>query len=293
MFLIRVSKKRLLILILLLLFFSVSCITYKEWMIPVKADESYIIKVPILMYHEVKPNKPGKDVITPAEFEADLIYLKENGYHPIDMTQLIGYVYEGVPLPSNPVILTFDDGYYNNYRYVFPLLKKYQVKIVMSVLGKNADDFSRYPSESIDYAHATWDQIKEMSDSGLVEIQNHTYNLHKITDKRYGCRQASGESLSKYEQVLINDIMSFQEEIYLKIGAVPNTFTYPYGKKSKTTDNILKKLNFKATLSCDYGMNFITVDPEILFGLKRICRSHGQNAEKLLTEAYKLKKQSD
>lgn len=290
MFFIRISKRGLFIVILGILILAVFNYTGKKLLAPVNADESETVRIPILMYHEVRPNNPGKDVITPAEFEKDLIYLTENGYHMIDMTQLIDYVYTDKMLPPNPIIITFDDGYLNNYHYALPLLKKYDIKIVLSVIGKNADDFSRYPSENLDYAHATWDQLKEMIDTGLVEVQNHTYDLHKITDKRYGCKQASGESLSRYEQVLINDIMTFQEEIYLKTGTVPNTFTYPYGKKSNTTDNILRKLNFKASLSCDYGMNFIGKDPDGLFGLKRICRSHNQSAEYLLTEALKLKR---
>ena len=139
------------------------------------------VLLPIIMYHEVKPNKSGKDAIQPWEFEADLKWLADNGYTTIVMADLIAYVRDGTPLPEKPIILSFDDGYYNNYVYVLPLLQQYSARIVLSLLGRNTDDFTEWPSESIDYAHVTWDQLNEMLDTGLVEVQNHSYNLHAYT----------------------------------------------------------------------------------------------------------------
>ena len=248
------------------------------------------ICVPIIMYHEVKPFKLGKDVISPYEFESDLKYLTKKNYTAITMTQLIDYVYSSKSLPPNPIILSFDDGYLNNYVYVLPLLKKYKMQIVFSIIGKNTDDFTRIPDNSIDYSHVTWDQLNEMIGSGYVEVQNHTYNLHNAKKGRIGCTQMSGESLSHYEKIMMDDVGNFQEKIMSMTGKTPNTFAYPYGRSSKNTDTILKQLGFKATLSCDYGVNLITQDKNGLFGLKRICRSHGQNIEKVLTEAMKTLK---
>ena len=71
-------------------------------------------------------------MLSPAQFESDLKYLKENGYHTVVVQDLIDYVEKGVPLPEKPVMLTFDDGYYNNYYYAFPLLEEYDAKIVIS-----------------------------------------------------------------------------------------------------------------------------------------------------------------
>lgn len=145
--------------------------------------------LPIIMYHEVKPNKSGKDAIQPWEFEADLKWLADNGYTTIVMADLIAYVRDGTPLPEKPIILSFDDGYYNNYVYVLPLLQQYSGAHRPLALGRNTDDFTEWPSESIDYAHVTWDQLNEMLDTGLVEVQNHSYNLHACTSERHGCIQ--------------------------------------------------------------------------------------------------------
>lgn len=246
------------------------------------------IKVPIIMYHQVKPFNTGKDVITPGEIESDLKYLTDNHFNTITMTDLVHYVYDGKELPEKPIILTFDDGYYNNYVYVYPLIKKYNVKIVISLVGKSTDDFSNIPDVNVDYSHLTWDQVNEMLSSGLVEFQNHTYHLHNITRNRYGCNKNSGESQEHYEKVLREDIGKLQDEITDMTGITPNTFNYPYGKTCSDSNGIIKKLGFKASLTCDYGVNFITRNPDDLFGLKRICRAHGVSVKKLLQDTKML-----
>ncbi|WP_349948731.1 polysaccharide deacetylase family protein [Lacrimispora sp. BS-2] len=242
------------------------------------------ILVPIIMYHQVKNSGFGNDVISPDEFESDLKYLKENNYNTITMTQLIDYVHDKKELPQNPVILTFDDGYLSTYLNVYPLVKEYNMKIVLSVIGKSVDEFSKVCDENINYSHVTWDEIKEMQQSGLVEIQSHSYNLHKISKGRYGCCQMSNESLEHYEELLSNDINKLQEKIMSVTGNSPNTFTYPYGKYNDEIETIVKKLGFKATLTCKFGVNVINNDPDTLYSLKRIRRAHNQSIKKMIKE---------
>ena len=250
------------------------------------------ITVPIVMYHQVKNSELGKDVITPQEFENDLKYLFENNYQTITMTQLIEYVYEDVKLPDHPIILSFDDGYLSTYKNVYPLLQKYNMKIVLSIVGKSADDFSKVNDTNINYAHMTWAQINEMRGSGLVEIQNHTYNMHKIINGRYGCGQKYNEPLSDYEKALTNDVITFQERCVSMTGWSPSTFTYPYGKYNDNSEQILKGLGYKATLSCRYGVNQINKNPDKLFGLKRMCRAHNHKISQLIKEGLETLKYS-
>lgn len=246
--------------------------------------------VPIIMYHEVKTSKAGKDAITPYEFESDLKYLKANNYTTITMSDLINYVDNGKSLPEKPIILSFDDGYLNNYVYVFPLLKKYNMKIVLSIIGKDTDDFTTIKDENINYSHVTWSEINEMLSSKYVEIQNHTYNMHTITKKRCGCKKNPGETQAHYAEALTSDIEKLQNEIMFYTGYTPNTFTYPYGFVSSDSLPIIKSMGFKATLTCDYGVNIITKDPDSLFGLKRICRSHGFPVQKAIIQGMETLK---
>lgn len=88
--------------------------------------------LPILMYHDVTdgPTSDNPMVVTTEKLEGDLCWLKENGYHTILPQELTA----GEPLPEKPVLLTFDDGYVSNYRLLFPLLQKYQMKAVICYL---------------------------------------------------------------------------------------------------------------------------------------------------------------
>ena len=242
------------------------------------------------MYHQVKNSGFGNDVISPNEFESDLKYLKENHYNTITMTQLIEYVHDKKELPPNPVILSFDDGYLSTYLNVYPLVKEYNMKIVLSIIGKSVDDFSKVCDENIEYSHVTWDEIKEMQQSGLVEIQSHSYNLHKISKGRYGCCQLDNESLENYQEFLSNDLNKLQEEILSVTGNSPNTFTYPYGRYNDKIETIIKNLGFKATLTCKFGVNVIDNDPDTLYSLKRIRRAHNQSIQKMLKEGMETVK---
>lgn len=248
------------------------------------AEERY--ELPILMYHQVKHKNSGKDAVQPWELEADLQYLAEAGYTTVTMADLLAFVDRGEPLPEKPVMLTFDDGYWNNYLYVLPLLQQYDAKIVLSVIGKDADDFTQYHSTNVDHAKMTWDQIAELAESGHVELQHHTYNLHDNTAFRIGCTQGRGESDADYIRLLTEDTLRLQEDIHRRTGAVPVAYAYPYGKSSPLTDPVLAELGFRATLSCDYGVNVITRDPDCLWKLKRICRAHHQPVRELLPMAY-------
>jgi peptidoglycan/xylan/chitin deacetylase (PgdA/CDA1 family) len=245
------------------------------------------IYLPIVMYHDIKKSNSGKDIINPNEFESDLKYLKENNYTTITMDDLLGYVYEDKPLPEKPIMLTFDDGYLTTYRYAYPIMQEYDMKIVLSIIGKSTDDFTRVGDDHLEYAHLTWPLLNEMLESGLIEIQNHTYNLHRSRGGRIGSKQKKGESLEEYEKVLSEDVMKLQQEITEMTGNTPTTFTIPYGEYSDETIEIIKKLGFKAALTCDYGLNRITKDKDTLFSLKRICRSHKYSIDKLLEDADK------
>ena len=234
------------------------------------------VEIPIVMYHSLLKDEArhGKYVISPAEFENDLQYLKKHGYTTILMSDLIAYT-QGKELPEKPVLLTFDDGYYNNYLYAFELAKQYQCKFVISPIGYYADQYTDTPDVNAYYSHATWEELQEMAESGLVEVQNHSYNLHKSDGSRLGVKKVSGETETQYESMLSQDLLTAQEKIEQHVGMRPTTFVYPFGAVSKGTPEIVRKLGFSATLSCEEHISKITRDPESLFGLGRYLRVSG------------------
>ena len=232
------------------------------------------IDLPIIMYHGLlkEEKRQGQFIISPNLFEQDLRYLQENGYTTVVIADLIAYVQDGKPLPEKPVMLTFDDGYYNNYLYAFPLLKQYNCKMVLSPIGRYTDEYTKNKDTHANYAHCSWDAVREMMASGLVEFQNHSYNLHSIDSGRKGAKKKAVESLVDYRTLLVEDVMKMQTRMREETGYTPTAFVYPFGAVSSESLPILKELGFQATLICESHINAITRDPECLYGLGRYRR---------------------
>lgn len=249
-----------------------------------KSEKSTQVALPILMYHHIlkEPSRLNDYTISPEEFRGDIVYLKEQGYSFVVMEDVIGFVKEGTPLPPKPVMITFDDGYESFHEYAFPILKELNVKAVFSVVGKYADQYSQTEDHHIRYSHATWNQLCQMQESGLVEIQNHSYDLHTNDQGRQGARRKSGEDLAAYTQLLCADLGKLQDLCDEYLGMKPTAFTYPFGYIGKDTEPILKDLGFVAALTCEEKVNYLTGEEEQLFHLRRFNRPHGKSAEAIL-----------
>lgn len=260
-------SKILLFLILLVTFLTVGI------SIVIATSEDYI-EVPIIMYHSIlkDPSRSNKYTVTPAVLEEDLKYIKDKGYTTVTIADLISYVYDNKPLPEKPIVLTFDDGHYNNYGYLFPLLEKYDMKAVISIVGSYTDKFTETDEANLNYSYLRWKDIKELMDTGRIEFQNHTYNLHSNTGKRIGTKKIKGETDEHYKNVLEEDILKLQQEFKENTNYIPQCFTYPFGGISNASLDIIKELGFKASLSCEQGINKLTKNPNSLYLLKRYNR---------------------
>jgi len=250
------------------------------------AQEPETVQVPIIMYHSLLDKKTNQWNISPDAFEKDLQYLSENGYHTVFISDLINYVYEGKTLPDKAIVLTFDDGYYNNYVSGMPLLEKYDMKMMLSVIGANTDLWTDHADEHDKrYGHLTWPQISEMMESGRVELANHTQKLHKNDNGRDGCCRKKSEDLSAYEKLLTEDVEALQARIQAICDVRPECFTYPFGSKCSEAADIINKLGFKATLSSTSGINRLCVDdPDCLLYMKRNNRTPKTSVEAILCE---------
>lgn len=242
--------------------------------------------VPVVMYHNVlKANKSnGRFIITAEQFEEDLAYLEKKGYKTVVMKDLINYVYNGKPLPEKPVVLTFDDGYYNNYVYAYPLLKKYNSKGVLSIIGYYTDLYSKNGEKNENYSHVTWDDIKEMAKSETMEIQNHSYNLHSLDKGRNGSKKNKGETKEEYSNMLSKDLGQLQKEINENLNYYPTTYTYPFGSVSEASFDVVKDMGFVASLSCESGINIINRDKNCLYMMKRCIRTPSCSVEQILNK---------
>ena len=237
------------------------------------AKENESATVVILMYHSLlkDPARHGKYVVSPDLFESDLKYLKEHGYSFVGIQELIDFVYSGAPLPKKSVVITFDDGYYNNYLYAYPLLEKYDAKMVISVIGKYTDLYDGEKPNAY-YSHVTGDMINEMLASGRVEIGNHTYSMHTNGERR-GSKKIKGETDEHYSKILTEDIGKLQAEMFEHTGTYPSVYTYPFGAISNASFGIIADMGFLASLSCAEKPSTVTRGkPESLRCLGRFLR---------------------
>ena len=240
------------------------------------------VQVPIIMYHSLAGR--GKSTAISSEaFEGDLRYLRETGYEAVTLTALVDFVHHGKALPEKPVVLTFDDGYYNNYSLGLPLVKAYNTPIVVSVIGKDTEIWSGIPSADEKNGHLTWNQIREMAETGLVEIANHTWDLHKEAAGRKGVAIKPGEDRAQYGNMLREDVLRLQENLARNSGVSPLGFTYPFGRYCGEAAEELVQMGFSVTLACHEGVNtLIQGDKSCLFELCRYNRTPERSIKAIL-----------
>ena len=169
--------------------------------------------VPVLMYHAVGDEIWGYSdlFVSEAGMEEQLQYLQDNGYEPIwfsDLTHIEDY--------EKPVILTFDDGYDDNYTVLYPLLEKYQTKATIFVIGNAMGNTHKMTQE----------QVYELAASGLVSIQSHTYT--------HGNLSAMDEAALREEMERSNAALA------AATGQIPYVLCYPEGKYSHLTMDVAK-----------------------------------------------------
>lgn len=235
--------------------------------------------LPVVMYHQLSKNsaRAGQYCVTLTELENDFKYIKEKGYSTINIEQLLAHVYDGEPLPEKPIMLTFDDGYETVYSYLLPLLEEYDMCAVASVVGAYTDLFTQLDDHTLSYSYMNWEQVSELAGGNRIEIQSHSYDLHKLNNSgRNGAKKVSGESVHEYSAFLNLDLGKMQSLMEEKTGYKPIAFTYPYGCYSKESKDILKSMGFKAALVCEERVNYIdTENTDWLYRIGRYNRPHG------------------
>lgn len=179
------------------------------------------------MYHDItQKGKAGFLTVMLAHLEQQLRYIKEKGYQTISLHQLYGYLIKGEPLPHKPVLLSFDDGFKSNYKYLYPLLVRYQLKAVIFLVA----DYITVQENNDDDKYLHLNDIRQM-DPAFVD-----FGLHSFAHKSY-----ADLSIEEIDTDLLKMTNRFNT---LKIAVVP-VFAYPYGafpKKDKKKMNRLMQL---------------------------------------------------
>ncbi len=248
------------------------------------------LRIPILMYHHISenPNVWSDSTVSPEKFREDMLYLKALGYEAIHFKDFLDYQEKGSPLPENPIFITFDDGYLSNYEYAYPILKELNLKATISVIG-----WSRGRSHHLDnytkiIDHFSWEQAKEMYDSGIIDIQHHTYDLHSPGDTvRFGriFNRMPQEEQKAYREKLLADTILLKDLIEEHVGNEVNVFVYPFGVFNRISEEVLKDLGFKVTITTLNGISDLSKG---LFLLNRINMPHYISSPDLMAKITEM-----
>ena len=255
---------------------------------PLSQDE-ISTQVPILMYHHLSEDVTNSEMVSPEQFEAQIRALAEAGYTGISFDELQAYVLRGEPLPEKPVVITFDDGYRSNYTLAYPILQKYGMKATIFAIGVS---FGKDHYKDTDYAitpHFGADEAAEMTASGLISIQSHTYDMHQWppyeTDSavRENILQLPGESEESYVQALTEDFTRSRALLEDATGRPVDVLAYPAGQYSMLAQVTLQSLGVHVTLSTNPGVNTVVKGlPQTLYAMLRFGITEDISPEALL-----------
>ncbi len=212
-----------------------------------------------LMYHHIGVLEDTQDeqfpfTISPAQFERQLLFLKERGYTVASQEDIVHARQTGHTHVENPVLLTFDDGYEDNFTHLFPLLKKYQAHALIFLVTERVGT----------PGYLTWEQIGQMHASGLV-----AFGSHSCTHRRL--RSLSDEDIAQ-------EITQSKQILEEKLGCPVLSFCYPFGAGG------FDKRVRPQVLKAGYILDFSTkkgINPWPWRGKKSILRAFPRGGEDL------------
>ncbi|MDE3088063.1 MAG: polysaccharide deacetylase family protein [Chloroflexota bacterium] len=204
--------------------------------------------VPILMYHHIQDLADGASelrltwTVSPENFDAQMAWIAQRGFHAISMAQLAAHLKHSQPLPAKPIVVSFDDGWEEQYTVAFPILKKYDLSGTFFVYT-NPIDHKEF---------MTWAQLQEMSTAGM-DIQAHTLSHPHL-------RALAPDAAMK-------EIADSKTILETRLGKPIVAFAYPFGEYNAAIIGMVKQsgIELAVTLAAGYRQR-----PDELFTLHRI-----------------------
>lgn len=201
--------------------------------------------VPVLNYHQINDRDHNALTVSSSQFAAQMDYLNKEGYHTITPTELADALENGAVLPEKPVVITFDDGYLDNYQNAYPVLKQYNQKATIFVIS---DYVSTYPN------YLTWEQIKEMQESGLIDFESHTLSHVDLT------KAGSSEEI-------MHQLKDARTALEWRLQKPIRFIAYPCGAYTDEVQTLTKEAGYRGAFTVHYGLDS---QGEAMYALDRV-----------------------
>lgn len=193
--------------------------------------------VPVLCYHRFGPKFADSMTTTTPVFEAQLKWLQDNGYTVIPLRTLVNYLLgQGPPPPPKAVVITADDAHKTVYTDMLPLVKKYNVPVTVFV----------YPSAVSRASYVmTWEQLKELQDTGLFDFQSHTFwhpNFEKEKKKL---------KPEEYQKLVNDQLAKSKASLERRFGQTVDILAWPFGIYDQELEQAAAKAGYVAAFSIE------------------------------------------
>ena len=199
--------------------------------------------IPVLNYHQINDVDENMLTVSTAEFETQMAWLEKNGYQTITVSELLDALEGKGSLPERPVLITFDDGYIDNYQCAFPILKKHNMKACIFLISEYV---SLYPN------YLTWEQLAEMQASG-IEFGSHTVDHNVLTE-------LSPNSVN-------HELADSKNVLESRLKRRVDVLAYPCGYTSEYIKSRVNALGYRAAFTVNLG----NVHPgDDLYALNRV-----------------------
>lgn len=185
--------------------------------------------VPVLMYHSIDYEKGNELRVPKGAFREQMSYLKQNGYTTLTLDELYDFFINNKPVPNKSIVITFDDGYKDNFENAYPVLKEFGFNATIFVITSTVDANKNY---------LTSPQIKELEENG-IDIESHTVK-HEQLDK-----------LTYAEQ--LTTLKNSREYIEKLLGKQKKYTAYPFGKWNDDTIKAVKEAGYSMVFTTESG----------------------------------------
>nr|WP_318379797.1 poly-beta-1,6-N-acetyl-D-glucosamine N-deacetylase PgaB [uncultured Enterobacter sp.] len=228
----------------------------------------------VLGYHDVEDDAADQRYLSvrTSALNDQLAWLRDNGYHPISVQQIVDAHAGKIVLPEKAVLLTFDDGYSSFYTRVWPLLERYKFPALWAPVGSWVDAPADQP---VDFGglktardkFATWEMVREVSKSPLVEIGAHTWASHygvqanpqgskepAVANRLYDKNTGQYETDAQYEARINADLDRVTHKITEVTGKAPRAWVWPYGAANGTTLKLARQHGYEMAFTLNPGL---------------------------------------